>query len=85
MTVGEAITHSRGVKAFRFNTDKTEYEAREAMRSAWELGIIDDEVASLNFGTGDSSQCPSTQKTVPGAYIVCEISTVYEEVEECGN
>lgn len=85
MTVSDVITCSHGVKFFRFNSGKVLYEHTRALKVAWEMGLLGEEVATISFevcdGTRDGSQCPSTQKTVPGACIVCEISTVYKEDE----
>ncbi len=72
MTVCDAISHIKGVKDFVFDTHKTEYPQAQALRIAWDLGILNDEVASLSFGVGSGG-------------IVCAISTVYKEVEANGS
>ncbi len=68
MTVCNAISHIRGVKGFVFDTHKTEYPQAQALRIAWDLGILNDEVASMTFGVG-------------GGGIICHISTVYKEAD----
>ncbi|MBQ3182391.1 MAG: hypothetical protein IJB57_01865 [Clostridia bacterium] len=82
MKVIDLIKVCRGNAKFRFDTEETLIDRQNALKVCWEKGILDREVAAVTFDacTEDSSQYPSTQKNVPGAAVICEISTIYEDI-----